>query len=249
MSKASITTQEAIITIGAAKMKLYVATPDNAHQAPALIVLQEAFGVNSHIRSVCERFAREGFVAVAPELFHRSGSGLEFKYDEFAKIKPIFSAITNEQLAEDLAATFRWLHDAPNVDPHRISVIGYCMGGFAATLAACTLPVKTAISYYGGGIVEARPGLAMRPLLPEFHKLKAPALFIFGDQDHGIPESQIEAIRAELIKQKKAHEIVVYPGAEHGFFCDERASYNAEAAAKAWDRTLAWLNEGNRKTQ
>ena len=241
MSTPNITTKQVTLPSGNGDMQMYVAMPTKAERAPALIVLQEAFGVNSHIRSICERLAREGYVAAAPELFHRSGKGLEFNYDEFPKIRPIFSSLTNEHLTADVAATFAWLNHSPQVDPERIGAIGYCMGGFAATLASITTPIKTAVSYYGGGLVEARPGMAMRPLITEFSKIRAPMLFVFGDQDHGIPQTQVEAIRHELTRLKKVHEIIVYQGADHGFFCDERPSYHASAAAMAWERTLAWL--------
>jgi len=239
----NIKIEKPTVTTSAGPMTIFVARPESRVRLPAIIVLQEAFGVNSHIRKVCERYAKAGFVAVAPELFHRAGTGLEFGYDDFDKIRAIFSAVSNDGLKEDIDKTYQWLQQDAGVDEKRIAAVGYCMGGFAAALAACELPLRAAVSYYGGGMVAARPGLAMKPLLAEFKHLQAATLFLFGDRDQSIPDAQIKALRDCLKAVDKPYEIVVYPGAEHGFNCDERPSYQPEAAAKAWERTLAWLHQ------
>ncbi len=209
--------------------------------APAVVVIQEAFGVNGHIRDVCRRFAREGFVALAPELFHRRGRGLTFGYGEWEKVRPVFASLTNDELAADVRDAVSYLKSLPDVIAERVNVVGFCVGGFVTFLAACRVDVHAAVSFYGGGIAEARPGLQMEPVLDEAENLRGPTLCLFGSEDPSIPAAQVQAIRDRLAATGGAHEVVVYPGASHAFFCDERASYKPDAAADAWARTIAWV--------
>ena len=136
---------------------------------------------------------------------------------------------------------FAHLGDLPEADAGRIGIAGFCVGGFMAFLAACRTDVATAICFYGGGIVNPREGLKLEPLLLEADRIKVPVLCLFGEKDASIPLSEVEAIRSRLAMQPREHEVHVYPGAEHGFFCDERSSYDAEAADDAWRRTVQWL--------
>ena len=224
-------------------MDIYVAYPDKSGHHPAIVVLQEAFGVNHHIKDVCHRFAQEGYVAAAPELFHRAGKNLEIGYSDFEKVKPVLANITNQRLVDDVNSTLTYLEHDAMVDAQKIAVVGYCMGGFAAMLSACHLSLTTAISYYGGGMVHERPGFGFRPFLHEFKNISCPVLLVYGEKDSGIPAADIEAIQAELSRNKKVFEILIYEGAGHGFACDERASYHPAAAKKSWNDTLKWLSE------
>jgi len=226
---------------GPMEVHLFEPARTGRHKRQALLVFQEAFGVNPHIRRVCERLAAAGYVVAAPELFHRTGRGLQFGYGEFDKVRPVMAQLTNARLLGDARAAYEALAAQPDVDPRQIAVIGFCLGGFVAALSACHLRVATAISFYGGGIVRARPGFGLAPLLDDFSGMACPTLFIFGDQDQGIPAADIEAVRARLQALAKPHEIVVYPGAGHGFFCDERPAYHAPSAKLAWEKTLHWL--------
>lgn len=223
------------------EVHLFEPARSGRHKRQALLVFQEAFGVNGHIRHVCERLAGEGYFVAAPELFHRAGKDLQFGYDEFDKVRPVMAQLTNAKLLSDARAAYEALAAQRDVDPRQIAVIGFCLGGFVTALAACHLRVATAISFYGGGLVRARPGFGLTPLLEDFNGLSCPALFIFGEQDQGIPSADIEAVRARLKALSKPHEIVVYPGAGHGFFCDERPAYHAPSAKVAWEKTLHWL--------
>jgi len=225
-------------------MEVHVFEPARAggHQRQALLVFQEAFGVNGHIRHVCERLAGEGYVVAAPELFHRAGKGLQFGYGEFDKVRPVMAQLTNARILTDARAAYEALAAQPDVDPRQIAAIGFCLGGFVSALAACHLGVATAISFYGGGLARARPGFGLTPLLEDFSGLSCPALFIFGEQDQGIPPEDVEAVRARLKALSKPHEIIVYPGAGHGFFCDARPAYHAPSAKAAWEKTLHWLD-------
>ena len=231
------------LTTSDGPMDAYVARPDGVARAPGVVVVQEAFGVNAHIRDVCARLAGEGFVAVAPELFHRSGRGVELAYGDLAPVMPHFSRLTNATIETDLGAAFDWLDGDAGVDGPGASIVGFCMGGFASFLGACRLGarVRRAVAFYGGGILRARPNIGLSPLIDEAERMVAPLLLLFGGADAGIPQADIDAIDARLTALEKRHETVVYPGAGHGFFCDLRPSYHAEAAADAWPRTLAWL--------
>jgi carboxymethylenebutenolidase len=224
-------------------MEAHRAAPPDGEPSPAVVVLQEAFGVDDHIRSVCRRFARSGYVAIAPELYHREGAGRTFGYEDFAAVRPHLAALTNDGIASDLRAALAALRSDPAVDGSRLAAIGFCAGGFAAFLAACRSDVAAAVCFYGGGIVRERPGMKIRPLLPEADRIACPLLALFGAEDASIPSEDVEAIGTRLRALGKPFEIVSYPGAGHGFFNDERASYRADAAVDAWRRTLEWLEQ------
>lgn len=228
------------LTTSDGPMQAFQVIPAGEGPRPTLLVAMEAFGVNSHIQEVCRRFAREGYVVLAPDFYHRTGPMLTYAYDDPKRREP-FSALTNAGIESDINAALEHLRALPQADSGRIGVIGFCVGGFMAYLAACRTDVATAVCFYGGGIVNLREGLALEPVLNETERIKVPILCIFGDQDTSIPMAEVEAIRNRLDMQSRAHEVVVYPGAGHGFFCDERSSFKADAADDAWKRTRKWL--------
>jgi carboxymethylenebutenolidase len=218
-------------------MRAWVARPKEEGAHPGLLVFQEAFGVNAHIRDIAGRFAREGFVAVAPELFHRTAAELEVRYDDFPTAAPHMKALNDASMAADHRAAFDWLRGsiAPAIP---IFAIGYCLGGRAAFLAALTLPLAGAVSYYGGGIAPnpTNPGLLGRA-----SGLQAPLLFFWGGRDKHIPPEQVREVAGALRAAGKNFVNVEISNADHGFFCDARASYSPAAAALAWPLTLAFL--------
>jgi carboxymethylenebutenolidase len=218
-------------------MQAWTARPTGSGSLPGLLVFQEAFGVNGHIRDVTQRFAREGFVAIAPELFHRTGPGFEGSYDAFPTTVPHMNALKDDQMEADERAAFDWLA-AQGVTEGRIGAIGYCMGGRAAFLAGLNLPIRCATSYYGGGIAPRgnNPGLLTRA-----KDLRCPALFFWGGKDQHLTQDQVRAVRDTLSDAGKNFINVEISDADHGFFCDARASYNPMAAAEAWPLTLAFL--------
>jgi carboxymethylenebutenolidase len=224
-------------------MDMHCFVPGGASHArlPAVIVLQEAFGVNAHVKRVCRRVAGAGYAAFAPELFHRTGRGLEFGYDEFPRIKPILGQLTNDRIYEDLEAAHRHASLHSGVDPDRIAAWGFCMGGWASVLAASGLPIAAAISFYGGGLVRPRAGIGFTPLLDRLGTIGCPLLLVFGAKDGGIPPEDVEAVRSRLQGLGKVHEIEVYPEAGHGFFCEDRPAYHEASALAAWARATAWL--------
>jgi len=217
--------------------------PKTQGKVRAVVLIQEAFGVNSHMRALCHKFAEQGYIAISPELFHRSGRGLEFSYDDFAKVMPVFSKLKNDEILEDLGATFSFLEKSHHVTSQQTAVIGYCMGGLVAMMSATHQPIATAIPYYGGGMVSAREGIAMAPILHQIRNIECPVLLFFGGADKHIPIEDIQKVEAELTAHHKTFECIVYPGADHGFSNDERSSYHPEATQKAWDKTLDWLKK------
>jgi carboxymethylenebutenolidase len=235
------------VTLGTSDspMDLHGFVPDGPpdRRYPAVMVLQEAFGVNPHIKRVCRRVADAGYAAFSPELFHRSGPGLEFGYDEFPKIRPIFGALTNAQVLEDLRVAHGHISTRPDVDHTRIASWGFCFGGFASVMAACELQIAAAISFYGGGLVHARPGFGLTPLMGSMETIRCPVLLVYGAKDTGITPKDIADVEARLSSLGKDFEVEVYPNGGHGFFCEDRAAYDKDSAEAAWTRATAWLSE------
>ena len=225
--------QGEMIEIGG--MPAYVAKPaGGTFPWPVVLVIQEAFGLNEHIKDVARRVAGEGYLAVAPDLFHRSGKGRTAGYDELPKALELMGALTDDGIVADVSSAIGWAEKQPNVKAGRIGITGFCMGGRVSYLAACALPDKITASapFYGGGIPVDRTA-----------SLKAPVLAFFGDQDPFIPMDSVEKLRAEATKLGKQVEIVVYPGAPHGFFCNERDSYRPDAAKDAWEKVKAFFKK------
>ncbi|HKW57181.1 MAG TPA: dienelactone hydrolase family protein [Candidatus Acidoferrum sp.] len=220
-------------------MRAWVARPKEEGSFPGLLVLQEAFGVNAHIRDIAGRFAREGYVAVAPELFHRTGAGFEGRYNDFPGVTPHMKALNDASMAADLRAAHDWLRGAIGTT-QPISAIGYCMGGRAAFLAALTVPLAGAVSYYGAGIA---PNATNGGLLGRVSGMQAHMLFFWGGRDRHISPEQVQAVTGALRAAGKNFVNVEISNADHGFFCDARPSYNPTAAALAWPLTLAFLRE------
>ena len=214
------------------ELSAYVAKPEGTPKG-ALVVIQEIFGVNAHIRSVADGYAKDGYVAIAPALFDRFQRGVELKYEgeDMQKAFGFYQQLKPETTLLDVAAAFDFVKG-----DHKTGVIGYCYGGFAAWISATRgkangFEPACAIGYYAGGIGSVAT-----------EEPSCPVLLHFGGKDTHIGPDQIEAVKAA----HGAHgdvTIYVYEGAEHGFNCDMRASYNPEAAKLARERTLAFLKE------
>lgn len=220
-------------------MPAFRATPDGEVKG-GVVVVQEAFGVTSHIEDVCRRLASAGWLAVAPALFHRQGSPV-LDYSQFDRVMPVMRQLTAEGISDDLDAAFEHL-DGDGFPPARTAVVGFCMGGSVALAAAAQRAVGAAVTYYGGGLREGRFGFP--PLLELAPGLQTPWQGHFGDLDKGIPVDDVEALREAAARAPVPIEVHRYADADHGFNCDDRpAVYNAEAAGEAWQRTLGWLEE------
>ena len=201
----------------------YRADPATAPKA-AVVVIQEIFGVNHHIRAVCDRLAAEGYVAIAPAIFDRVEPNFTSGYspDEVAIARKF---VANPDWAAMLRDTQAAIDAVKDVGP--VGIIGFCLGGSIAYVAATKLSgLSAAIGYYGGAIVRFADD-----------KPQVPTQLHFGAEDAGIPLSDVETIRAK----RPEVEIFVYPGAQHGFHCDERASYDKTSADIAWPRSMAFF--------
>ncbi len=241
-----ITTERVSIPLtGGGKMGGYLARPKSGGPHPAVLVYMEIFGVNPHIRDVAERVAREGYVALAPDYFHRTGPGVEYGYDDAglaAGIK-LLGGLRADEMIADAKAALGWLRTRKDVRADRIGAMGFCIGGHMTYLTACETDVRAAASFYGGGIAgPAGPGGAPSTV-GRTAKIRGKLVGLFGGKDGMIPKSQVEAIRSELTKHKIRHEIVVYPDADHGFFCDQRGTYQKAAAEDAWKRVKQLFRE------
>lgn len=221
------------------RMDLFEARADGEAKG-AVIVVQEAFGVNDHIRDVVRRFAASGFDSVAPHLFHRSGDPL-IAYEDMDSIWPHLAALSEDGLTEDLDATLVHLEELGH-DSHRVGLVGFCMGGTVSFIAATKFSVGASVSFYGGGIVDGRFGAP--GLIDLAQALRAPWLGLYGDRDKGIAVEDVEALRSAVDASGVASELVRYSDAGHAFHCDARpAMYHRASAEDAWQRTLAWLGK------
>lgn len=215
-------------------MRMFVARPSTEGLHRAIIVMQEAFGVNAHIRDVTTRFAREGFVAVAPELYHRTGTGVEGRYDAFAEMGQHFHALTADGIVADAKAAHQWVVSQPDVDAARVASIGYCLGGRASYLANSALPLAAGVSYYAGG---------MPSVLDRVEGVHGPHTFFWGGRDTHITAEQKQAVVDAFHRAGKTFTNVEFSQANHGFFCDQRSAYESTAARESWALTLAFLSD------
>ena len=218
-------------------MRVYEALPDGA--TAAVVVVQEAFGVNPHIEDVTRRFAGAGYHAVAPDLFHRAGGGTA-EYGDWDAVMRLFGTVTGDaDVLADVDAALDHLRSVGFTDEH-IGIVGFCFGGRVSFMVSLHRSLGGAVGFYGGGIVTARfPQFP--PLVERSASLRTPWLGLFGDEDASIPVEDVETLRRAVVSARVETEIVRYPGAKHGFHCDVRADHDPDAAADAWQRTLDWF--------
>ena len=227
------------------RMSGFAARPAADGKFPAVIVVQEAFGLNDHIKNVAARLAREGYVTLAPDLYYREKDAV-VGYDDLPNAIRLMMTLRDDKIVTDMGAAVCYLQQQPSVCADRIGVTGFCMGGRVTFLTACLNPaVKAAVPFYGGGISSVMQPGERTPKAPLEYadKLAAPMLLFFGENDSFIPLGEVARIKARLAELKKTAETVVYPGAPHGFFCEQRDSYRADAAKDAWTRMLTFFGQ------
>ena len=203
------------------QLQAYVARPEGTPRA-ALVVLQEIFGVNEHIRSVADGFAADGYLAVAPAMFDRAEPGVELGYEDFAQARSYVEKISRDDWVKDIAAAAEYARASG-----KVGAVGYCWGGALANFAACHGLVDAGVSYYGRMTVE---WLELQP--------QCPMLYHYGETDTLIP---LEIV--EKISRKRDGEVRVWGGAGHGFNCEARSSFHKKVAEQARQRTLSFLAE------
>ena len=214
-----------------------VAEPDGTPRG-AVVVIQEAFGLTSHIVDVTRRVADAGWLAVAPALFHRQGSPV-FAYDDLASLMPVFQSLQGADVLADVDATLAWTA-SQGFDTNRTGMVGFCMGGTVTLVAATRHELGAAVTFYGGGVAEGRFGFPA--LVDAAPKLRSPWLGLYGDLDKGIPVEEVEQLREAARRSIEFVEVVRYSEADHGFNCDDRSSFHAASAEDAWRRTLLWFD-------
>lgn len=241
----NVRTEEVTLDVEGRKMPAYLALPEGGGAHAAVLVFEEVFGVNVHIRDVTRRLAAEGYVAIAPDYHHRAwtpGTQLGYTDADMKRGMELIPKLTAEGLSADIDAAIAFLKTRPEVDASKLGAIGFCIGGHAAYFCAATQPVKATASFYGGGIATFGPG-GSQPTVQRTAGIKGKILCLFGKQDPMIPQEQVQTIRQALEQHHVRHEIIVYDDATHGFFCDQRGSYNPKAAADAWERVKRFFKE------
>lgn len=229
----SVSTQWIDLPAADGNFGAYLAVP-HVGKGAGIVLIQEIFGVNEHIRSVAEQYAADGYVVLVPDLFWRSAPRIELKYegDDLQRANALHRAIDKDQALADIAATAKVLRGLPQVEG-KLGVVGYCFGGLMAYQAAAAGLVDVAVAYYGGGI---------QGQLDKAAAITVPLQMHFGGADSHIPPQAVQSI-AEAFQTNEQVEVHVYPGADHGFNCAHRGSYNQRAAAQAHGNTLLFLSE------
>ncbi len=218
----------------------YRALPVSGQSLPIVLVVCEVFGLQEHIKDICRRFAREGYLAVAPDHFYRHGD--VSKMEDFDGIFKIVSKTPDSQVLSDLDAAVAWAAQNGG-NGQKVGVTGFCWGGRITWLYAAHYPqVKAGVAWYGRLVSESTELQPKNPI-DIVSSLKAPVLGLYGGKDQGIPLDTVERMRDALKKAGNPSEIIVYPEAGHGFFADTRPSYRKEDAEDGWKRLLAWFKK------
>ena len=206
----------------------YLARPSDTNKHPAIVVIQEWWGLVPHIKDVVERFAREGFVALAPDLYHGEIA------EEPDQARKLAMALDRARAVQEISAAAAYLKSLDATYPKKIGVVGWCMGGgLSLSTAASSSDIGAVVAFYG------------RPLdANDTAKLRVPVLGLYAEKDHGIPTEAVGAFENELKQNNITHSIHIYPGTEHAFFNETRPQiYDAAAAKDAWGKTLAWFRK------
>ena len=243
-----LTAGEVTIDVAGFKMPAYRAQPAGQTGLPVVLVLSEIFGVHEHIADVARRFAKAGYLAIAPELFVRQGDAQS--YGEIAKLQAeVISKVPDAQVMGDLDATVAWAAaNGGNTD--KLGVTGFCWGGRQVWLYTAHNPkVKAGVAWYGRLVGDSTPLFPRQPV-DVAGQLKGPVLGLYGGADMGIPLDSVDKMKAALAKAgeagnaaAKASQFVVYPDAPHAFHADYRPSFRKEAAEDGWKRALAWFKQ------
>jgi carboxymethylenebutenolidase len=237
-----LTAGEVKIPAGDIEIPAYRAMPAKGGPFPVVLVVQEIFGVHEHMKDLCRRFAKEGYLAVAPELYARQGDPTKFT-DWKQLYAEVVSKVPDAQVMSDLDAAVAWAGKSGSGDVKRVGVTGFCWGGRITWLyAAHRKDLGAGVAWYGrlkGQTTELQPKYPLDVVAG----IDAPVLGLYGGKDQGIPLADVEAMRAALKAAGKPSAIIVYPEADHGFFADYRPSYSAKDAAAGWAACLEWFRK------
>jgi carboxymethylenebutenolidase len=250
----TITTDTTGLVAGEVKigeMPAYRAMPEGAAKFPLILVVSEIFGVHEHIKDVCRRLAKAGYMAISPELFARQGDVTKMT-DIGEIVSKVISKTPDEQVMKDLDATVDWAKKSGKLDGDRVGITGFCWGGrivwlYSAHNGAPGTPALKAGAAWYGQVSNATNALQTKTALDVASKAHAPVLGLYGGLDTHITQGQLELMKKELAAnpnaKKLASEIIVYPDAQHGFNADYRPSYNKADATDAWQKMLAFMKK------
>ncbi|NJM69010.1 MAG: dienelactone hydrolase family protein [Scytonema sp. RU_4_4] len=243
-----ITTNTKGLVAGAVKIPVqdgeipaYRAEPATGKNFPIVLVLQEIFGVHEHIQDITRRFAKLGYLAIAPELFVRQGD--VSKLSSIDEIRPIVAKVPDAQVLSDLDATVNWAVKSGKGNADKLGITGFCWGGRMTWLYAAHNPkIKAGVAWYGR-LVGDTTELTPKHPVDIASTLKVPILGLYGGKDTGIPLNTVEQMRDRLKSSSRKSEIIVYPDAPHAFFADYRPSYREKEAKEGWKRLQAWFKQ------
>ncbi len=218
----------------------YRAMPASGDGFPVVLIVQEIFGVHEHMQDVCRRFAKLGYLAIAPELYARQGDVSQLS--DIQEIRKVVAKVPDAQVMSDLDATVSWAAKSKG-NISKLGITGFCWGGRIVWLYATHNPkIKAGVAWYGRLVGESTPLTPKHPI-DIVSDLKVPILGLYGGSDTGIPTESVEKMRAALNKQGKTSEIILYPNTPHAFFADYRPSYRKQEAIEGWKRLLAWFKQ------
>jgi carboxymethylenebutenolidase len=233
---------EVKIPVQDGQVPAYRAMPDKGGPFPVVLVVQEIFGVHEHIKDVCRRFAKLGYLAVAPEMYARQGDVSKMT-DINEIISKVVSKVPDAQVMSDLDAAVAWAKQTGKGDTAKLGVTGFCWGGRIVWLYAAHNPnLKAGVAWYGRLVGQTDPLHPKHPI-DLVTELKAPVLGLYGAADQGIPVETVERMRKALQDANKPCEIVLYPDTPHGFHADYRPSYRKDKAEDGWRRLQEWFKK------
>ncbi len=238
-------TQDLTIDVGGSSMPSYLSRPDGADPKPAVIVLQEIFGVNAEVKRIADLFASAGYVALAINYYHRTHPNLNEPYTQEGLQHGFAAAgqVSKASLRADVAAAIAWLDAQPFVESGKIATVGFCFGGTAAFTTATLPGLKAAIPFYGGHIAANLPNGDPAPLA-DIGDINIPLLLFFGGKDDFIPAEAVASIDAALTEAHKPHEVVTYPNVGHAFFRESSAALGESSeVADAWHKVQDFLSK------
>lgn len=233
---------EVTIPVADGEIPAYRAMPETGENFPVVLVVQEIFGVHEHIQDICRRFAKLGYLAIAPELFARQGDVSQLT-DVQEIISTVVSKVPDAQVMSDLDATVAWAKQSSKGNIDKLGITGFCWGGRITWLYSAHNPeVKAGVAWYGRLVSNYTPLTPKHPI-DVATALTVPVLGLYGGNDDGIPNETVEQMRERLALGESGSEIILYPDTPHAFFADYRPSYRKEQAEEGWQRLQAWFKQ------
>jgi len=235
-----------MVNIGnAPQLPAYLAQPEGKGPFPAVLVIFEAFGLNENIKDLTRRFAEAGYVALAPDLYYPEKERV-VPYGDMQRVFALANTLPDDRAMAEMGRAIQYLKQQSTVKPNALGVTGFCMGGRLAFLTACVYAsdIAAAVPFYGGSI-GSKGRFSGQTLVPLdlADKIRCPMIVNFGEKDAFIPLDEVRKIEARLQELGKQAEVKVYPGADHGYMCSDRASYHAQAAKESWEKMVAFFGK------